>query len=157
MARIILQNENFDFDASKKQTTSTGFLSDRGLLKKRSQKYLDLIASLDQKTLSETKGIEELMKGLQEEFGTAELASLPIGIVAKCFLGDPYEVHRLDLTAQIIRHYKINESMEPDFEKARTLALHNAYALVEVYKEKLILIRLDGTASKTDIGTPTNF
>jgi len=35
-----------------------------------------------------------------------------------------------------------------DFEKARTLAKHNAYAFVEVYRDKVILIREDGTASK---------
>jgi hypothetical protein len=35
-----------------------------------------------------------------------------------------------------------------DFEKARALAKHNAYAFVEVYRDKIILIREDGTATK---------
>ncbi len=149
MARIILQNDNVNFDTGKKKTVTTGFISDRDILKKRSKIYLDLIAGLDANTLTDTKGMDELMKAIQEEFGTAELTSLPLGIVSKCFLGHPYEVHTLDLSgSQIIKHYKTNETMEADFEKARTVAKHNAYAMVEVYKDKIILIRKDGTATK---------
>lgn len=148
MARIILQNDNINFSTNK-QTITNGFISDRDLLKKRSKKYLDLIAGLDAKTLTETKGMDELIKAIQEEFGTAELSNLPLGILSKCFLGHPYEVHTLDLSgSQIIRHYKITETMEAEFEKARSVAKHNAYAMVEIYKEKIILIREDGTATK---------
>lgn len=149
MARIILQDDNTNFETGKKQTVSTGFTSDRDILKKRSKKYLNLIARLDAKTLTDTKGMEELMKAIREEFGTAELTGLPLGIVAKCFLGHPYEVHTLDLSgSQIIKHYKIAETMEADFEKARTVAKHNAYIMIEVYTDKMILIREDGTATK---------
>ena len=148
MARIILQNDNINFSTDK-QTITHGFISDRDLLKKRSKKYLDLIAGLDAKTLTETKGMDELIKAIQEEFGTAELSNLPLGILSKCFLGHPYEVHTLDLSgSQIIKHYKITETMEAEFEKARSVAKHNAYAMVEIYKDKIILIREDGTATK---------
>ncbi|UUF16564.1 MULTISPECIES: hypothetical protein [Flavobacterium] len=148
MARIILQNDNINFSTDK-QTITNGFISDRDLLKKRSKKYLDLIAGLDAKTLTETKGMDELIKAIQEEFGTAELSNLPLGILSKCFLGHPYEVHTLDLSgSQIIRHYNITETMEAEFEKARSVAKHNAYAMVEIYKDKIILIREDGTATK---------
>lgn len=149
MARIILQNDNINLDTDKKQNLTTGFISDRDLLKKRSKKYLDLISGLDAKTLTNTKGVDELIKAIQEEFGNAELTSLPLGIVSKCFLGHPYEVHTLDLSgSQIIKHYKVTEAMESEFEKARTIAKHNAYAMVEIYKDKIILIREDGTATK---------
>ncbi|KIQ22854.1 hypothetical protein RT99_07180 [Flavobacterium sp. MEB061] len=149
MARIILQNDNINLDTNQKQNLTTGFISDRDILKKRSKKYLDLISGLDAKTLTNTKGIDELIKAIQEEFGTAEVASLPLGIVAKCFLGHPHEVHTLDLSgSQIIKHYKANETMETEFEKGRTVAKHNAYAMVEIYNDKIILIREDGTATK---------
>jgi hypothetical protein len=150
MARIILQNENLNLDTNKKESLSaSGFISDRELLKKRSKRYMDIISKLDATTLTDTKGMQELMNAIQEEFGTAELSSLPIGIVAKCFLGHPHEVHTLDLSgSQIIRHYKIGEPLPDDFEKARALAKHNAYAFVEVYRDKIILIREDGTATK---------
>lgn len=149
MARIILQDNDINIDSNKKSLLTTGFISDREVLKKRSKKYLDLIAGLDSKSLSDTKGMNALINAIQEEFGTAELTSLPIGIVAKCFLGHPYEVHTLDLSgSQIIKHYKASETMEADFEKARTVAQHNAYAMIEIYKDKIILIREDGTATK---------
>lgn len=149
MARIILQNDNANLETGKTKSVTTGFISDREILNKRSKKYLNLIANLDAKTLTDTKGMEELMKAIQEEFGTAELTSLPLGIVSKCFLGHPYEVHTLDLSgSQIINHYKTSEPMQADFENARMLAKHNAYAIVEVYKDKIILIREDGTAIK---------
>lgn len=149
MARIILQNNNINIDTGKESTVGTGFISDRDILKKRSKKYIDLIAGLDSKTLTDTKGMENLMKAIYEEFGTAELTSLPLGIVSKCYLGHPYEVHTLDLSGgQIIKHYRTNEIMEANFEKARTIAKHNAYSMVEVYKDKIILIREDGSATK---------
>lgn len=149
MARILLTDENMKLELQSNSIVKSGFVSDRDLLQKRSKKYIDLIKSLDHKSLSETGGMEALMKAIQEEFGTAEIASLPLGIVGKCYLGHPHEVHTLDLSgSQIIRHYKIAEAMEPDFEKARTVAKHNAYALVEVYRDKIILIREDGTATK---------
>jgi len=149
MARIILQDENINFDRNKNQTLTTGFISDRDILKKRSKKYLDLISGLDAKTLIDTKGMNELIKAIQEEFGIAELSSLPLGILSKCFLGHPYEVHTLDLSgSQIIKHYKATEIMEAEFEKARSIAQHNAYAMIEIYKDKIILIREDGSATK---------
>lgn len=149
MARIIFQKDNVNPGLDKKAEAATGFVSDRDVLKKRSKKYLKLIDGLDAKTLADTKGMDQLMKAIQEEFGTAALASLPLGIVSKCYLGHPYEVHTLDLSgSQIIKHYKASETMEADFEKARTVAQHSAYAMVEVYKDKIILIREDGTATK---------
>ncbi len=147
MARIILQKTNIEIDKTK--SISTGFISDRELLKRRSARYMELISGLDAKTLTDTKGMADLMNTIQEEFGTADIANLPLGILAKCFLGHPHEVHTLDLSGTlIIKHYKISEPLPEDFEKARILAKHNAYVFVEIYRDKIILIREDGTASK---------
>lgn len=89
------------------------------------------------------------MQAVQEEFGTAELASLPIGIVSKCFLGEPFEVHILDLSgSQVVKHFKTLETMPSDFERARNLALHNSYCFIEVYSDKIVIIREDGSATK---------
>ena len=79
----------------------------------------------------------------------AALAEVPLGIVSKCFLGAPYEVHTLDLSGRcIVQHYKTGEPLPADFEKARALARHNAYAMVEVYASKLLLIAADGTVTQ---------
>lgn len=148
MAKIIFQN-NAVTGTPQIRSTSTQILSDRDILKTRSEKYLNLIKTMDTELLTETRGKEEMMTKIHEEFGTAQLADLPMGILAKCYLGHPYEVHTLDLSAgQIIKHYSIGEPLPDHFEKARTLAKHNAYLFVEIYKNKLILIREDGTAAK---------
>lgn len=149
MARILLHNESLNSVSADKQPTSSKIFIDRDILKKRSQQYMDLIKGIDTELMTETRGKEALLDKIHDEFGTAELANLPLGILAKCFLGHPHEVHTLDLSAHcIIRHYKIGEPLPGHFEKARTLAKHNAYAFVEVFKDKLILIREDGTAAK---------
>ncbi|WP_454881373.1 hypothetical protein [Sphingobacterium detergens] len=149
MARIILQNINTNLETDKTRSYSTGIISDRELLKKRSARYMELMSGLDAKTLTDTKGMADLINAIKEEFGTADIANLPLGILAKCFLGHPHEVHTLDLSGKlIIKHYKISEPLPEDFEKARTLAKHNAYVFVEIYRDKIILIREDGSTSK---------
>lgn len=149
MTRIIFNSEDKNTDISKKRIVAAGFMSDRDILKKRSKNYLDLVSGIDAKTLTDTKGLDKLIKAIQIEFGLAELSNLPLGIVSKCFLGHPYEVHILDLSGtQVVEHYKTGEPMPPDFEKARILAKHNAYAMVEVYRDKMILISEDGSAIK---------
>lgn len=151
MGKILFKTEDAKLksEANSSQQLQTGFRSDRDILKKRSTKYVKLFSSLDTKSLTDVQGWNQLMDAVKEEFGTAQLTSLPLGIVGKCFLGEPYEVHILDLSgSQIIKHYKIAEAMPTDFEKARALAMHNSYAFIEVYTDKLILIRQDGSATK---------
>jgi hypothetical protein len=149
MGRIILNDGQPSLQTTTTTDKKTGFISDSDWLKKRSKKYVEFFSKLDQHSLTDTKGWNELMGLIKEEFGAAELATLPLGIVSKCFIGHPYEVHILDLgTHHIVQHFKIDEPMPGEFEKARTLAKHNAYALIEVYTDKLILFREDGTAIK---------
>ena len=151
MGKILFKTEDAKIESTNtaSQQFFKTFRSDRDVLKKRSEKYVKLLSSLDAKTVADIQGWNQLMDVVKEEFGTAELVSLPLGVVAKCFLGDQYEVHTLDLTAsQIAKHFKIGEAIPGDFEKAITLAAHNAYAFIEVYTDKLVLIRADGSATK---------
>lgn len=151
MGKILFKIEDTKLksEANSNAQLQPGFRSDRDILKKRSTKYVKFFSSLDTKSLTDIKSWNELMDAIYEEFGTASLAGIPLGIVSKCFLGEGYEVHILDLTgSQIIRHFKISEAMPTDFEKARALAIHNSYAFVEVYTDKLVLIREDGTSTK---------
>lgn len=151
MGKILFGTEGtrLTLNSQSDRQPKTGLSTDRELLKKRSAKYVELFSSVDTKAQTGVQGWKTLMDAVQDEFGTADLASLPLGIVGKCFLGDKYEVHILDLTgSQIIKHFKKGEAMPPDFEKARTLALHNAYAFIEVYTDKLVLIRPDGSTAK---------
>jgi hypothetical protein len=149
MGKILFKNQDLKPQEDAKQEFKTGFRSDRDILKRRSAKYVKLFSELDQKSLTDVQGWNELMGAIHEEFGTAELTSLPLGIVSKCFLGEPFEVHILDLSgAQIIKHFKTTEAMSADFERARSLALHDSYCFIEVYSDKLVLLREDGSATK---------
>lgn len=122
---------------------------DIDVFKRRSPAYIEFFKKLDTHLLSSTHGWAEAMEKINEEFGTAELASLPIGLVGKCYLGHPYEVHILDLSGTtILKHYKLSEAMPPDFEKARTLAKNPYYDLIEVFHDKVLALRQDGTVIK---------
>lgn len=149
MARLILEKQNLSIQHHQPTGLVSGFLTEQDLLKKRSKAYVECILTMDVSASMDTIGMEGLLKKIQSEFGNASLHEMPLGIVSKCFLGHPFEVHTLDLSGkQIIHHYKQGENLPDPFEKARALALHNAYVMVEVYTNKMVLIREDGTATK---------
>lgn len=117
--------------------------------KKRSEKYINIIKSLDiaSHNISQAN-IEEIINEIKRELPEVIIGDLPIGIVAKCYLGEAYEVHTLSFIGQeIITHYKSNEFLPQELEKARTLANNPHYAFVEVYKDKIIAVKEDGSTS----------
>lgn len=131
------------------QLKSGAVTSDRILLQKRSKKYIQALTSLDLGALTATQGFAELIEKLKIEFGELGITEYPLGVVSKCYLGHPYEVHVLDLSGtQIIEHYKKGEPLPSLLEKARNLALNNSYAMIEVYINKMILVKEDGTTTK---------
>lgn len=153
MPRQILNTKaSIDVNINKNEATtlkSGAVTTDRVLLQKRSKKYIEALTSLDTGTLTATQGFATLVEKLQAEFGELGITEYPLGVVSKCFLGHPYEVHVLDLSGtQIINHYKRGESLPAALEKARNLALNNSYTMVEVYLTKMILINADGTTTK---------
>ena len=130
-------------------STSSQLPKNIDFFKRRSHAYLEFFKKLDTHLLSGTHGWDEAMTTIKEELGTAELSSLPIGLVGKCYLGHPYETHILDLSGTtILQHYKLSEAMSPEFEKARMLAKNPYYDLIEVYHDKVLALRQDGTVIK---------
>ena len=153
MPRQILNTKaSIDIDVSRNsapQLKSGAVTSDRVLLQKRSKNYIQALTALDTGTLTATQGFAALVEKMKTEFGELGITEYPMGVVSKCFLGHPYEVHVLDLSGtQIINHYKRGESLPALLEKARNLALNNSYTMVEVYLTKMILINADGTTTK---------
>ena len=137
--------ESFEIGSNKQ--FSKKLLTNRELLKRRSSAYLQSISKIDEGNITKTSGFTELMNQIKEEFGTPEILDNMKGIVSKCYLGEDFVVHILDITGEkIIQHFRRNESMSADFEQARSLALHVCYLFVEVYQDKLICVRDDGTA-----------
>ncbi len=93
------------------------------------------------------QAVDALVRAIAEEFPDVTIDQQPVGIVAKCYLGTPYEVHTLDRTGNIIQHYKSFESLPPLLARGRALAAHAQYAFVEVYTDKVIAVTANGDTS----------
>lgn len=120
--------------------------------------------------IHEAQTEEKLLAALREEFPDISVEKypedvlagrFPVGIVAKCFLGAPYEVHTFDfgtlkVFANIVRHYKTFESLPGAMENARSLALNPAYEFVEIYTDKLIAVARSGASSIVPLAAETS-
>lgn len=123
--------------------------SELAFRKKRSEKYIKTLKKLDIIGHNITQEqINEIINAIKNELPEISIDELPIGIVAKCYLGEPYKVHTLSfLGKSIVKHYKLNESLPNELEKARTLANNENYEFVEVYHTKLIAVKEDGSTA----------
>ena len=135
----------------KTKTTVNPITLQRILRKKRSQKYMKAMKSLDAGGhVHNQEKINELINTIREEFPEVELIDkgMLIGILAKCYLGFPYEVHTLNFTlSSIIEHYKRGEMLPEGMEKARAMAARGVYEYIEVYTDYCCAVSSDGTVS----------
>ncbi|MFF8381432.1 hypothetical protein ACF07V_35580 [Streptomyces sp. NPDC015661] len=87
----------------------------------------------------------QLADWARDEYAAAH-GAVPLGFVARCYLGPPYVDHILNLFQVIVRHFSPAEAMPDPFTRARMTARSGGYAYVEVYDNGLILPVLeDGT------------
>ncbi|REG52073.1 hypothetical protein B0G80_8588 [Paraburkholderia sp. BL6669N2] len=115
---------------------------------KRSTAYLEAIGRLDAGGHTHNRqAVDALVAAITDEFPDITIDQQPLGIVSKCYLGAPYEVHTLDRAGNIIQHYKSFESLPPLLAKGRALAMHGRYAFVEVYLDKVIAVTSSGDTS----------
>lgn len=129
-------------------TQRTQMEQDRLLRKPRSKSYMDVMQHLDQGSHVQNRSqIEKLLEELRREFPEIEVEGVLLGIVSKCYLGDPYEVHSVDFAGAIVKHYKRGEPLPGALERARSLALCGSYAFVEVYLDCCRAVSLAGTVS----------
>jgi hypothetical protein len=121
---------------------------DASLRKTRSTQYVNQFSKLD--IGGKTWNLEQMNQALQIfdfEFSELPNESKPLGIVAACDFGDPYEVHTLDIQMETIVHHKKGQKLPAQMENARGLALHPSYAFVEVYTDHLRVIEKNGEVS----------
>lgn len=130
------------------KTKSSPQLLERRLREKRSGKYMEMMKQLDITGchMDQSK-YQEFIDAINAEFPEVGFGDRLIGIVAKCYLGVPYEVHSLDIEGNIVVHYKVNENMPGVLNRARSLALHEAYEFIEVYIDCLRAIKADGSVT----------
>jgi hypothetical protein len=95
----------------------------------------------------DASGLRELLDAIAAEFPELGVDERPIGVVSRCFLGPPYEVHICDISGGIIEHFQHGRSMLPLFERARSIAAHGAYAFIEIYVSTIRAVAADGVVS----------
>jgi hypothetical protein len=110
----------------------------------RSQHYLDSLARLDAGTELTPADLQEIVDGIRREF-TQRWAALPVGFVSRCYLGHPFEVHTLTPDGGILEHFRLSQPMPGRLESARKHSLSGRYLSVEVYENRLVCVRADGT------------
>lgn len=118
---------------------------ERVQLSRRGGRYLDLVSKLDAGGHVPTN-VAAIAEAIRAEFDVG--ATLPLGLVSRCYLGAPFEVHIVDLTGQIVDHYHAGQPLPYPFERARRLATHRSYEAIEVYESRLVAVRADGSVSE---------
>lgn len=121
---------------------------DRILRKKRSKEYLNVMHKLDAGGhVHNQDKVKAIIDTIKKEFPEIEICRIILGYVSVCYLGKPYEVHTLDITGEIIEHYKAGEMLPNGLEKARNIAIRGGYDFIEVYIDCCRAISSDGTVS----------
>lgn len=133
---------------SRTNVQYNGIELEKRLRQKRSTSYVEAMTKLDAGGVqTNTVKIEELIETIKNEFPDLHPIQFPIGIISKCYLGAPYEVHTLDVTLDIIEHYKKGEPLPAGMDRARSIALHPSYAFIEVYTDTLCAVNKNGEVS----------
>ncbi|MEV3987808.1 hypothetical protein AB0J57_02755 [Streptomyces sp. NPDC049837] len=114
--------------------------SRQGLYDRRSDRLRQAVGRLDA-GLDET-ACRQLAEWAREEYAAAH-GDVPLGFVARCYLGPPFVDHQLNLFHVIVQHFAPADPMPEPFSKARMLARSGGYAYVEVYSGGLVLPVLD--------------
>lgn len=121
---------------------------DRLLRKPRSKSYMDALHKLDAGGHTHNRDkVNEIIDEIRGEFPEIEINGILLGYVSKCYLGDPYEVHTLDVTDSIIEHYKAGQPLPNGLEKARSIAMRGGYDFIEVYVDCCRAVSANGTVS----------
>lgn len=121
---------------------------DRLLRKPRSKEYMQALHKLDAGGhVQNQQKTAEIIDAIRREFPEVELSGIMLGIVSTCYLGKPYEVHTLDITGQIIEHYKSGQTLPGGLERARSVAIRGGYEFIEVYVDCCRAVSSNGSVS----------
>lgn len=135
-------------------TTLTGTALTARLRQQRSREYIEAMTRLDAGAhlhhAHTSAATQSLLDAIRNELPDVAVDALPVGIVAKCHLGAPFEVHSLSCTGNIVQHYKVGETLPNLMERARALAQHPEYAFIEVYPNRLITVTQSGQTAIID-------
>lgn len=121
---------------------------DRYLRKPRSKAYMEALRGLDAGGhVHNQEKMNQIIDAIRNEFPEVDLGGILLGIVSVCYLGKPYEVHTLDITGEIIEHFKNGQCLPYGLEKARSIALRGGYEFIEVYFDCCRCVSQNGSVS----------
>lgn len=132
--------------ATTAATSTTG--GSRVLTTPRSTRYVAALRKLDSSTTMTTVELAEVIDAIHREF-TEKWSAVPLGFVGHCYLGPPYEAHTLTVDGQIVEHYQRGQALPGRLEEARSLARTEHYLSIEVYSDRLVCVRTDGSVVTT--------
>jgi hypothetical protein len=108
----------------------------------RSKNHIQLIKTLGKLPNQTIQEFNIINLFLNEEFGVSGSRNVPKFIVVRCQSGEPYDVHLIDLTnGLLISLFKKGDLLPSPLQNARNLAKNYNYAFVEVYEDKILLVR----------------
>jgi hypothetical protein len=113
-------------------------------LRRRGQRYLQALRQLDASGATKAIDADELRKQIDDEF-PMPADSLPQGIIATCYLGPPFQVHTLDAIGGIIEHFPPSRPLPAGMEQHRALAMSPHYLAIEVYSDRIVCVKTDGS------------
>lgn len=114
----------------------------------RSKAYMEAMHRLDAGGhVHNQNKVKEILDAIRDEFPEVEISGILLGFVSICYLGKPYEVHTLDMTGEIIEHYKGGQVLPGGMEKARAIAIRGGYDFIEVYVDCCRAIDARGNVS----------
>ncbi len=135
-------------ERNKSRTQLNEMQIQRILNRKRSPQYMEAMQRLDAGGhMHNQHQVQALIDVIREEMPEIEIEMGPIGIVSKCYLGDPYEVHSLDVMGNIIEHYETWRTMPSGMEKARRLAASGMYSFIEIYHHEMRAVSANGNVA----------
>ncbi|MCI9628923.1 MAG: hypothetical protein HFJ64_06875 [Eggerthellaceae bacterium] len=125
----------------------------RALKKKRSMNYMNQLQVLDSGgQLLDPVALEQLLQEIQVNLGALDTnLGIPVGIISKCYLGDPYEVHSLDVENSVIEHYVQGQPMPGILENYRGMAMKGSYEFIEVYTTCICAVRSNGNVTLIEV------
>lgn len=125
---------------------------DRMLRKPRSKEYMQAMHKLDAGGhVRNQAAVDDIINAIRAEFPEVDIHCVMLGVVSICYLGFPYEVHTLDITGQIIEHYKAGQRLPGGLEKARYLALRGGYEFIEVYPDCCRCVNANGSVAVVEM------
>ncbi len=108
----------------------------------RSINYINWIRDLDLLCPTEIRGDDNHNHIFCSEIGKYEHGTFPKFVIARCHKGDPYDIHLIGFGNRfLLSHIRKGDVLPHLLQNARILAKNYNYKFVELYEDKMLLIR----------------